>query len=341
MHAERVLLVEPRGFCAGVEMAIKALALMVLRFGPPVYCVHDIVHNDRVVARFRRLGVRFVDRVEQLPPGVPVLLSAHGTAPGALAVAAARASVLVDSACPLVTKVHHELAARARDGYDIVYVGHDGHDETSGALGVAPDRTRLVTGVADVDRLPRTGRPVAVLAQTTLAVDEWTEVVVAARRRFGPVWTARREDICYATSNRQGALRDVAAAVDAVIVVGSASSANTAALVRVARRAGVAHVLRVDGACELPDAGRVATVAVTAGASAPEDAVCEVIQALRPVIVERTAPLDERTHFPLPAAMRRLLADDDEGAALLALERELSAVELLARVEATITARAA
>ena len=341
MHAERVLLVEPRGFCAGVEMAIKALALMVLRFGPPVYCVHDIVHNDRVVARFRRLGVRFVDRVEQLPPGVPVLLSAHGTAPGALAVAAARASVLVDSACPLVTKVHHELAARARDGYDIVYVGHDGHDEASGALGVAPDRTRLVTGVADVDRLPRTGRPVAVLAQTTLAVDEWTEVVVAARRRFGRVWTARREDICYATSNRQRALRDVAAAVDAVIVVGSASSANTAALVRVARRAGVARVLRVDGACELPDAGRVATVAVTAGASAPEDAVCEVIQALRPVIVERTAPLDERTHFPLPAAMRRLLADDDEGAALLALERELSAVELLARVEATITARAA
>jgi 4-hydroxy-3-methylbut-2-enyl diphosphate reductase len=341
MHADRVLLVEPRGFCAGVEMAIKALALMVLRCGPPVYCVHDIVHNDRVVARFRRLGVRFVDRVEQLPPGVPVLLSAHGTAPGALAMAATRAAVLVDSACPLVTKVHHELAARARDGYDVVYVGHDGHDESSGALGVAPDRTRLVTGVADVDRLPRTGRPVAVLAQTTLAVDEWTEVVVAARRRFGPVWTARREDICYATSNRQGALRDVAGAVDAVIVVGSASSANTAALVRVARRAGVTRVLRVDGACELPDADRVATVAVTAGASAPEDAVCEVIQALRPVIVERTAPHDERTHFPLPAALRRLLADDDEGAALLALERELSATELLARVEATITARAA
>ena len=257
MHAERVVLVEPRGFCAGVEMAIKALALMVLRCGPPVYCVHDIVHNDRVVARFERLGVRFVDRVEQLPPGVPALLSAHGTAPGTLAVAAARASVLVDSACPLVTKVHHELAARVRDGYDIVYVGHDGHDESSGALGVAPDRTRLVTGVADVDRLPRTGRPVAVLAQTTLGVDEWTAVAVAARRRFGSVWTARHEDICYATSNRQEALRDVAAAVDAVIVVGSASSANTAALVRVAQRAGATRVLRVDGARELPNAGRL------------------------------------------------------------------------------------
>jgi 4-hydroxy-3-methylbut-2-enyl diphosphate reductase IspH len=261
VHAERVLLVEPRGFCAGVAMAIKALAPMVLRCGPPVYCVHDIVHNDRVVARFRRLGVSFVDRVERLPSGVPVLLSAHGTAPGALAVAAARASVLIDSACPLVTKVHHELAARARHGYDIVYIGHDGHDESSGALGVAPDRTRLVTDVADIDRLARTGRPVA--------------------------------------------------------------------------------VLRVDGACELPDTGTVATVAVTAGASAPEDAVCEVVRALRPVIVERTAPHGERTHFPLPAALRRLLADDDEGAALLALERELSATELLARVEATITARAA
>ena len=341
MHAERVLLVEPRGFCAGVEMAIKALALMVLRCGPPVYCVHDIVHNDRVVARFRRLGVRFVDRVEQLPRRRTGAAQRPRHRPGALAVAAARASVLVDSACPLVTKVHHELAARARDGYDIVYVGHDGHDESSGALGVAPDRTRLVTGVADVDRLPRTGRPVAVLAQTTLAVDEWTAVVVAARRRFGSVWTARREDICYATSNRQAALRDVAGAVDAVIVVGSASSANTAALVRVARRAGAARVLRVDGAGELPDAGAVATVAVTAGASAPEDAVGEVVQALRPVVVERMAPLDERTHFPLPAALRRLLADDDDGAALLALERELSAAELLARVEATITARAA
>jgi 4-hydroxy-3-methylbut-2-en-1-yl diphosphate reductase len=341
MHAERVFLVEPRGFCAGVEMAIKALALMVLRCGPPVYCVHDIVHNDRVIARFRRLGVRFVDRVEQLPPDVPALLSAHGTAPGAFATAAARASVLVDSACPLVTKVHHELAARARDGYDIVYVGQDGHDESTGALGVAPDRTRLVTAVADVDRLPRTGRPVAVLAQTTLAVDEWTAVVGAASRRFGSVWTARRDDICYATSNRQAALRDVAGGVDAVIVVGSASSANTAALVRVARRAGAARVLRIDGARELSDADTVPTVAVTAGASAPEDAVREVVHALSPVVVERVAPIHERTHFPLPAALRRLLADDDDGAALLALERELSAAELLARVEATMTARAA
>jgi 4-hydroxy-3-methylbut-2-en-1-yl diphosphate reductase len=341
VHAERVLLVEPRGFCAGVEMAIKALALMVLRCGPPVYCVHDIVHNDRVVARFRRLGVRFVDRVEQLPPGIPVLLSAHGTAPGALATAVARASVLIDSACPLVTKVHHELAARARDGFDIVYVGQDGHDESTGALGVAPARTRLVTAVADVDDLPRTGRPVAVLAQTTLAVDEWTAVVGAARRRFGSVWTARRDDICYATSNRQAALHDVAGAVDAVIVVGSASSANTAALVRVARRAGAARVLRVDGSRELSGVGAVPTVAVTAGASAPEDAVREVVRALSPVIVERVAPIHERTHFPLPAALRRLLADDVDGAALLALERELSAAELLARVEATMTARAA
>src|SRR5918994_1401819 len=285
--------------------------------------------------------ILLVERVEQLPDGVPVLLSAHGTAPSALAVAAARASVLIDSACPLVTKVHHELAARVRDGFDIVYVGHDGHDESSGALGVAPDRTRLVTGVDDVDRLPRTGRPVAVLAQTTLAVDEWTAVVGAARRRFGRVWTARREDICYATSNRQAALRDVAGAVDAVIVVGSASSANTAALVQVAQRAGASCVLRVDGAGDLPDAGIVATVAVTAGASAPEDAVREVVQALRPAVVERAAPTHERTHFPLPAALRQLLADDDDGAALLALERELSAADLLARVEATITARAA
>jgi 4-hydroxy-3-methylbut-2-enyl diphosphate reductase len=341
VRAERVVLIEPRGFCAGVETAIKALGLMVWRFGAPVYCVHHIVHNERVVARFERLGIRFVERVEDVPVGAAVMLSAHGTAPGAAAVAATRASVVVDSACPLVAKVHHEIVNRARAGFDVLYVGHDGHDEANGALGVAPARTTLVTSADDVARLPSPGRPVAVLAQTTLAVDDWTDVVGAARSRFGEVWTARREDVCYATTNRQAALRAVAADVDVVIVVGSASSANTDALVRTAWRAGATRVLRVDGAADLDDRGEVGSVAVTAGASAPEDAVQEVVTALRPGVVERAAPVDERVHFPLPARLRRLLADDHEGAALLQLAQEVSADELLARVEAVVAARAA
>jgi 4-hydroxy-3-methylbut-2-enyl diphosphate reductase len=341
MQAERVVLVEPRGFCAGVEMAVKALALMVLRFGAPVYCVHHVVHNERIVARFTRLGVRFVDRPEDIPRGAPAILSAHGSAPAAVAVASARASVLVDTACPLVTKVHHELAGRARAGYDVVYVGHEGHDEAVGVLGIAPERTTLVSAPADVERLPATDRPLAVLAQTTLAVAEWEAVVGAVRRRFGPVWTPRRDDVCFATSNRQAALRAVAPTVDAVVVVGSASSANTRALAQVARAAGVGHVERVDGPAELTSPQRFGSVAVTAGASAPDDAVRDVVAALHPVALERAAPIDERAYFPLPAALRRLLAGDDVGERLLQLERELSAGELLSRVEAAMTARAA
>jgi 4-hydroxy-3-methylbut-2-enyl diphosphate reductase len=341
MRAQRVVLLEPRGFCAGVETAIKALGLMVVRFGAPVYCVHHIVHNERVVARFRRLGVRFVENVEDVPVGVPVMLSAHGTAPDAVARATARASVVVDSACPLVAKVHHEIANRARAGYDVLYVGHDGHDEAIGAQGVAPASTTLVSSPHDVARLPYPRRPVAVLAQTTLALDEWTDVVDAARARFGEVWTARQDDVCYATTNRQAALRAVAADVDVVIVVGSASSANTRALVHTARVAGAAHVLRVDGADDLDDRGQARSVAVTAGASAPEDAVQEVVSALGPDVVQRVAPVEERVHFPLPSRLRTLLAGDDQASVLLQLAQELSAEELLSVIEATLAARAA
>jgi 4-hydroxy-3-methylbut-2-enyl diphosphate reductase len=322
-------------------MAIKALGLMVLRCGPPVYCVHHIVHNERVVARFQRLGVRFVERVDEVPVGAAVLLSAHGTAPAAAVRATARASIVIDTACPLVTKVHHEIANRARAGYDVLYVGHEGHDEAIGALGVAPASTTLVRSADDVTQLRTPRRPVAVLAQTTLAVDEWTDVVNAARTRFGEVWTARREDVCYATTNRQAALRAVAAEVEAVVVVGSASSANTRALVHAAWRSGATRVLRVDGADDLDDWGRVGSVAVTAGASAPEDAVHEVVAALGPSVVQQVAPVDERVHFPLPGRLRRLLAGDDEGAALLQLAQKVSADELLSRIEATVAARAA
>lgn len=341
MQVDRLILVEPRGFCAGVEMAIKALALTVLRLGAPVYCVHHVVHNERVVRRFTDLGVRFVDHPGDIPAGAPAVLSAHGTAPTAARDAAARASVVIDTACPLVTKVHHELAGRSRAGYRILYVGHHGHDEAVGALGVAPADTTLVADPQAVARLPHSDRPVAVLAQTTLAVEEWHAVVRAARARFGSVWTPRHDDVCFATTNRQAAIQSVAGDVEAVVVVGSASSSNTRALVRVARTAGVRYVARVDGARDLDPSMRFASAAVTAGASAPETAVAEVVRALGAVSIERVAPVEERAYFPLPASLRRLLAGDEVGERLLRMERRLTADELLRRVEQAVTARAA
>src|SRR5687768_10028705 len=177
MAVERVLLAAPRGFCAGVEMAIKALAWMVRVFDPPVYCYHEIVHNQVVVDRFRRLGVVFVDDVAEVPAGAPLMLSAHGSAPQVVAAARANGGVVVDAVCPLVTKVHHEVKVRAGKGYTVVYVGHEGHDEAVGSMAVAPEAVRLVESEADVDALDLAAdAPVAFLAQTTLSQDEWSGV---------------------------------------------------------------------------------------------------------------------------------------------------------------------
>src|SRR5438105_2353417 len=172
MEVEEVLLAAPRGFCAGVEMAIKALSWMVRVFEPPVYCYHEIVHNRVVVDRFERLGVVFVDDVDQVPEGAPLMLSAHGSAPQVVAAARAKGGAVVDAVCPLVTKVHHEVKVRAGKGYTVVYVGHEGHDEAVGTMAVAPESVRLVERESDVEGLDLNG-PVAFLAQTTLSLDEW------------------------------------------------------------------------------------------------------------------------------------------------------------------------
>lgn len=329
MQADRVIAVSPRGFCAGVDMAVKALGWLVLRFGPPVFCFHHVVHNRRVVERFERLGVVFVDDVSEVPSGMPLLLSAHGSAPS---IAASHDGVVVDAVCPLVAKVHRELRTRAAEGRQVVYVGHEGHDEAVAAMAVAGRAAVLVPSPAD---LPAgfSGPPPAVLAQTTLAIDEWQAVVDAARARYGDVWTPRRADVCYATTNRQAAVRAVAGTVDAVVVVGSATSANTAALVRVAERAGCPLVVRVDGADDLPRGIAVGVAAVTAGASAPESAVTEVVAALGGA-VERVATAEEDEYFPPPAALRRLLSGDGSAASLLARDRDLSPDEFLTIVEA-------
>src|ERR1700694_2033809 len=188
MPVEKVLLAAPRGFCAGVEMAIKALAWMVRVFEPPVYCYHEIVHNQVVVERFRQLGVIFVNDIGEVPQGAPLMLSAHGSAPEVVEAARAKGGAVVDAVCPLVTKVHHEVKVRAARGYRVVYVGHEGHDEAVGSMAVAPDAVRLVQNEADVRALEQSGAPVAFLAQTTLALDEWKGVLATAEQRFPDLW---------------------------------------------------------------------------------------------------------------------------------------------------------
>ena len=311
MAVDKVLLAAPRGFCAGVEMAIKALAWMVRAFEPPVYCYHEIVHNQSVVQRFEDLGVVFVDEIADVPPGKPLMLSAHGSAPEVVAAARANGGYVVDAVCPLVTKVHHEVKVRAGKGYQIVYVGHEGHEEAVGTMAVAPDAIHRVESREEVEALPEFDEPVAMLAQTTLSHRDWQGVLDATRDRYPDLWTPGRSDLCFATTNRQGALAEMAPRCDAVVVIGSANSSNTVALAKLAAEGGTARVLRINSAAELPD-DLSGTVGVTAGASAPESLVEEVIAALAPTDgVEEVHLTAEDEYFPPPRNLRDLLAGVD------------------------------
>ena len=306
MAVDKVLLASPRGFCAGVEMAIKALAWMVRSFDEPVYCYHEIVHNKIVVDRFIDKGVVFVDSIDEVPVGSPIMLSAHGSAPEVVAAARERGSYVVDAVCPLVTKVHHEVKTRAGKGYHIVYVGHEGHEEAIGTMAVAPQSISRVESLAEVDALPDFDVPVAMLAQTTLSHREWNEVAVHVKKRFPDVWTPGRSDLCFATTNRQSALMSIAPKVDAFVVIGSANSSNTRALERLAVEAGCTNVYRVNSADELPD-NLTGVVGVTAGASAPEELVEGVLRKLAPVNgVEEVLVTDEDEYFPPPRNIRDL-----------------------------------
>ena len=314
---ERVLLAEPRGFCAGVEMAIKALAWMVRAFPPPIYCYHEIVHNKIVVERFERQGVIFVDDIDEVPPGHPIMLSAHGSAPEVVAAAKSRGSYVVDSVCPLVTKVHHEVKVRAGKGYRVVYVGHEGHEEAVGTMAVAPDAIDRVESVAEVEALAAITQPVALLAQTTLSHRDWESVASAVSARFPEVWTPGRSDLCFATTNRQSALMELAHRCDAIVVIGSENSSNTRALEKLAREEGCERVYRINSVVELPD-DLVGTVGVTAGASAPEELVEAVIEALSPVRgVELVSVTDEDEYFPPPRAIRDLQASIETAATVM------------------------
>ena len=289
-------------------MAIKALAWMVRTFPPPVYCYHEIVHNKLVVDRFRAQGVIFVDDIADVPVGSPIMLSAHGSAPEVVDAARSRGSYVVDSVCPLVTKVHHEVKVRAGKGYRIVYVGHEGHEEAVGTMAVAPDAIDRVESVAEVDALVPDDKPVALLAQTTLSHRDWEGVAVRVKERFPDVWTPGRSDLCFATTNRQTALVELAHRCDAIVVIGSANSSNTRALEKLAREEGCARVYRVNSAAELPtDLSGV--VGVTAGASAPEELVEEDIDLLAPSNgIELVDVTDEDEYFPPPRNIRDLQA---------------------------------
>jgi 4-hydroxy-3-methylbut-2-en-1-yl diphosphate reductase len=287
-------------------MAIKALTWMVRMFEPPVYCYHEIVHNRLVVDRFQDLGVVFVDDIADVPAGKPLMLSAHGSPPAVVAAAQANGGFVVNAVCPLVTKVHHEAKVRAGKGFNIVYIGHEGHDEALGTMAVAPNAMHLVESVSQVKALDLEG-PVALLAQTTLSHHDWADILEAATERFPGMWVPGHSDLCYATTNRQNALTEMTPRCDAIVVIGSANSSNTVALAKVASAAGCTKVYRVNSANELPD-DLSGIVGVTAGASAPEELVNAVIEKLAPSRgVELVRVTEEDEYFPPPKELREML----------------------------------
>ena len=287
-------------------MAIKALAWMVRTFDAPVYCYHEIVHNKIVVDRFKKLGVVFVDDLVDIPNGRPIMLSAHGSAPQVVKQAISQGSYVVDSVCPLVTKVHHEVKTRASKGFHIVYIGHEGHEEAVGTMAVAPESITRVETIAEVDALDNFAQPVAILAQTTLSHRDWQGVADAVKVKFPDVWAPGKSDLCFATTNRQSALMKIAKQCDAIVVIGSDNSSNTRALEKLAREVGCTEVHRVNDAAELP-INLSGVVGVTAGASAPEELVSQIIEKLAPRNgVEEVSIAQEDEYFPPPRHIREL-----------------------------------
>jgi 4-hydroxy-3-methylbut-2-enyl diphosphate reductase len=300
-------------------MAIKSLAWMTRVFEPPVYCYHEIVHNEVVVERFRQMGVVFVEDLDEVPPGAPLMLSAHGSPPELVDAARDRGGAVVNAVCPLVKKVHHEVKVRARKGYEIVYVAHEGHQEAIGTTAVAPEAVRRIEHMEELEALPDPTGPVAFLAQTTLAVDEWQALLEAAKSRWPDLWVPGTSDLCFATTNRQTALKAIAGRCDAIVVIGSSTSSNTRALERTARAAGSPRVLRVDSPAELPD-GLSGTVGVIAGASAPEEVVQAIVAHLAPAEgVEEVEAIAEDEYFPLPRELRESVKQLAAVAALVGL----------------------
>jgi 4-hydroxy-3-methylbut-2-enyl diphosphate reductase len=297
-------IVTPRGFCAGVEMAIKALTWMLKIYDEPVYCYHEIVHNDWIVQRFKDKNVIFIEDPIDLPKDSIVMLSAHGTAPMVEMEFKNTSMTSVNSVCPLVTKVHHEAKRFSEDGKKIIYVGHKNHDEAKGALGVSPENMILVESVEDVDQTNLHNDRVALLAQTTLAMSEWEPILNKAKSKYQNIELPRKSDLCYATTNRQKALINISNKVDKVLVVGSSTSSNTNALVTTIKNLGKeAHRIET-----LDDLKKISLdnvdVAITAGASAPDHIVKEISEYLNPNNLEFFVDTTEEEYFPLPKELR-------------------------------------
>ncbi len=307
----RVLLAKPRGYCAGVDRAVQTVEQALARYGAPVYVRKQIVHNVHVVRTLEERGAIFVDETEAVPEGAIVVFSAHGVAPEVRQQAADRSLRTIDATCPLVTKVHNEARRFAAQGYDILLIGHEGHEEVIGTAGEAPTHIHLVDGPEGSETVQvRDPAKVAWLSQTTLSVDETAQTVSALREKFPQLVDPPSDDICYATQNRQVAVKQIAAESDVVIVVGSRNSSNSVRLVEVARDAGAAAAHLVDDASGIDPAwlDGVGTVGVTSGASVPEDLVTGVLSRLAECgfgVVEEVEAVPERMTFGLPRELRR------------------------------------
>jgi len=308
----KVLLASPRGYCAGVERAVETVEKALDLYGPPVYVRKQIVHNLHVVRDLEARGAVFVDEETEVPEGATVVFSAHGVAPSVHANATARRLQTIDATCPLVTKVHVQARRYAAEGYTVVLIGHAGHEEVVGTMGEAPDSIVLVESVADVDRLELGAAKVAYVTQTTLSVDETGEIITALRARFPDIHAPKREDICYATSNRQWAVKEMLSEIELLLVIGSRNSSNSNRLVEVARAGGVAAYL-IDDDSEIDETWMegVDVVGVTSGASAPEklvEGVCNWFRARGVEDIEAYRLVDEDVEFRLPVELRRELA---------------------------------
>ena len=304
---QEVLLAEPRGFCAGVDRAIEIVERALARFGAPIYVRHEIVHNTYVVSDLKAKGAVFIEDLAQVPPGATLVFSAHGVSQAVRAEAAARGFQVFDATCPLVTKVHVEVAKLAREGYEFVMIGHKGHPEVEGTMGQLGEGIYLVETAAEVARVRPRGDKLAVVTQTTLSVDDAAEIMAEVKRCFPHVREPKKQDICYATQNRQDAVKVLAPAVDVVVVVGSPTSSNSNRLRELAERLGArAHM--IDGAQDLQPAWFVGRprVGLTAGASAPDILVQQVIARLRELGATQVRKMDgvtENVHFPLPRGL--------------------------------------
>jgi 4-hydroxy-3-methylbut-2-enyl diphosphate reductase len=304
-----VLLAEPRGFCAGVDRAIEIVERALAKFGAPVYVRHEIVHNTYVVNDLKAKGAIFIEDLAEVPPGAVLVFSAHGVSQAVRREAAERGFSVFDATCPLVTKVHVEVAKLAKEGYEFIMIGHKGHPEVEGTMGQLSDGIYLVEDVADVARAPvRNTDKLAVVTQTTLSVDDAAEILAAVKQRFPRVREPKKQDICYATQNRQDAVKVLSAQVDVVIVVGSPTSSNSNRLRELAERLGTPAYM-VDSADDLRHEwfAERHRVGLTAGASAPEVLVQQVIDRLREfgaVSVRKMAGVEEDVHFPLPKGLK-------------------------------------